>query len=67
MKFPMNYPDCKYPRLVFSVRNDNNFSGDEGLGNAVVSLRKLLKQLLKEGAINLEHKKVPLTHVDFPG
>jgi len=41
--------------------------GSEGIGTAVISLRKLLKKLKEDGRLKLDRKRVPFSHPNFPG
>jgi hypothetical protein len=66
LKFNMKLP-CSFPRLYFTVYDFNTISNDQSLGECYISLRRVLKRLLKEGKLALENKWIPLTHPKDPG
>ena len=49
MKFDLELPECQFPRLTITVKDENLFGDDLGVGQAVISLRKLLKKLNEDG------------------
>ena len=67
MKFQLELPECQYPRIRISVLDFEVIGGSEGIGTAVISLRKLLKKLKEDGRLKLDRKRVPFSHPNFPG
>ena len=66
MKFNIKIP-CSFPRLYFTIYDFNTVVNDQSLGECYISLRRVLKRLLKEGKLSLENKWIPLTHPKDPG
>lgn len=66
MKFNIKLP-CSFPRLYFTIYDFNTVSNDQSIGECYISLKRLLKRLLKEGKLALEDKWIPLTHPKDPG
>lgn len=61
MKFNIKIP-CSFPRLYFTLYDFNTVSTDQSIGESYISLRRVLKRLLKEGKLSLENKWIPFTH-----
>ena len=66
MKFDVNIP-CSFPRLYFTAYDFNTIENDQAIGECYISLRRVLKRLLREGKISLQNKWIPLTHPKDPG
>jgi len=66
MKFDIKIP-CSFPRLYFTLHEFNSLSQDQAIGESYISLRRVLKRLIREGKLALEDKWIPLTHPKDPG
>eukprot|EP01017_Pseudomicrothorax_dubius_P008779 TRINITY_DN12906_c0_g1_i2.p1 TRINITY_DN12906_c0_g1~~TRINITY_DN12906_c0_g1_i2.p1 ORF type:complete len:474 (-),score=109.87 TRINITY_DN12906_c0_g1_i2:120-1541(-) len=66
MKFLLKVP-CNFPRLRFVVQDSKLLSSNESIGEVVISLRKMINRLLKEGRIEVPSRLAVLTHPNYPG
>jgi len=66
MKFNIKIP-CSFPRLNFTIYDFKTISNDQSIGECYISLKRVLKRLLKEGKLSLEDKWIPFTHSKDPG
>lgn len=66
MKFPFIVP-CTFPRLYLNCIDFNVFKGDETIGEAYISFKRVFKKLLQEGQMTIEKKWIPFSHPKDPG
>ena len=66
MKFNLTVP-CTFPRLTFDLKDFNTFSADESLCTCTISVKRLLKKLVKDGKLELKNKWIQLGNRDDPG
>ena len=57
MKFPLSMP-CTFPRLRFVLMDLNTVGSDNVIGEASVSINKLLKTLATDGRVETPPQKI---------